>query len=548
MTDHSTPDSQALETIAEVDIKPSRGISSLWLVPLAAAMIGAWLVYKHITEQGPLITLTFETASGLEAGRTKVKFKDVEVGMVESVNLDLELEHIVVSARMDRSFTPYLNENTRFWVVRPRVDTSGVSGLNTLISGAYIAMEPGSGKSQTTFRGLEAPPITPVEAPGLHLTLIAERAGSITVGSSIYYKQIKVGRIESRELDLDTQLFQLQVFIEAPYHELVNTNTRFWNASGIDISVGADGFNVRTESLEALVLGGVTFETIVTTAAAEPVSNGAKFTLYPDQASIGDAAITFKRLLIMNFEDSIRGLKPGAPVEFRGVRLGRVKDISVVYDASASSIRLPVLVELELERIGLKASDEQASLQDLQNLVQQGLRARLETGNLITGQLFIALDMMPDAPPAEVQLKDGYPELPTVASTLGQLTDSATAIMEKLEQLPLEELLKTATTFLADVNRWVQAGETQKIPGSLNKTLHEIQRLSRGLDKQINQTAARLQNTLAGSDALFASVGPDSALQYELTRTLRELTRVAQQLRDLVQQLENDPSSVLFGR
>lgn len=548
MTEYSGPDNTPADTPAELSIAPSRGISSLWLVPLAAALIGAWLVYKHITEQGALITLTFQTASGLEAGQTKVKFKDVEVGTVESVTLDPTLEHILVTARMDRNFTSYLNENTRFWVVRPRVDTTGVSGLNTLISGAYIAIEPGSGDPQRTFQGLESPPITPSDAPGLHLTLIAERAGSLNVGSPVYYKQIKVGRIENRILDMDTQTFKLEVFIEAPYQQLVNTNTRFWNASGVDISVGADGFKIRTESLEALVLGGITFESITTTTAAAPVQNGAQFILFPDQASIGDAAITAKSYVVMHFEDSIRGLNPGAPVEFRGVRLGRVKDISLVYDAETSTISLPVLVELELERISRGISNEQSSLKLLQELVQQGLRARLETGNLLTGQLFIAMDMQSDAPAAELKLGEGYPEVPTVDSKLGQITNRATAIMQKIEQLPFDQLLETARTLLADVSGWVQASDTQKIPGSVNKTLADIQQLSNSLDKQINQTAARLQGTLSSGNELLSSVGPDSALQYELTRTLRELTRVAQQLRDLVQQLEENPSSVLFGR
>ena len=548
MTNDTTPYQAPIETASELDISTKHGISSLWLLPLAAAILGAWLVYKHISEQGPLITLTFETANGLEAGKTSVKFKDVEVGKVESVSLDPNLEHILVTARMSRSFASYLNENTRFWVVRPRVDTTGVSGLNTLISGAYIAMEPGSGIPQTHFLGLETPPITPAEAPGLHLTLTTERAGSINVGSSIYYKQLKVGRIESRTLDLDSQMFRLEAFIEAPYHQVVNTNTRFWNASGIDISVGADGFNIRTESLEALVLGGITFETIASANPTEPVSNGASFTLYPDHVSIGDAAITAKNYFILHFEDSLRGLNAGAPVEFRGVRLGRVNAISVIYDADTSTIRLPVLVELELERISLSVNTEQSSLELMQNLVQQGLRARLETGNLLTGQLFIALDMQPDAPPAKVLLGTGYPELPTVASTLGQITNRATAIMQKIEQLPLQKLLLTATTLLNDVNSWLQASGTQKIPDSLNKTMSAIQRLTKNLDQQINQTANQLQDSLSNGDALLTSVGPDSALQYELTRTLRELTRVAQQLRDFVQQLENNPSSVLFGR
>jgi paraquat-inducible protein B len=538
----------ALEPQAEVDIKPVRGLSSLWLLPLVAALLGGWLVYQHITQQGPVITLTFQTASGLEAGKTKIKFKEVDVGTVISVSLDPDLEHIVVSARMEREFARYLNENTRFWVVRPRVDTTGVSGLNTLISGAHIAIEPGSGQAQTVFQGLETPPVTPVEAPGLHLVLIAERAGSINVGTSIYYKQIKVGRIENRELDLSQQLFQLQAFIEAPYHELINTNTRFWNASGIDLSIGADGVKIRTESLEALVLGGITFETIATTATAQPVENGTRFTLYPDQTSIGDAAVTFKRYAVMHFDDSIRGLSPGAPVEFRGVRLGQVKDISVAYDEASTTIRLPVLVELELERINIMVSDEQTSLDAMQNLVQRGLRARLETGNILTGQLFIALDMVEDAEPATVKMHDGYPELPTVASTLGQITDSATAIMQKLEKLPLETLLLTATALLADIQHWVNAKDTQTLPASVNSTLRGIQDLSKNLGQQLEQTAQSLQNTLAQSDEVIASVGPDSALQYELTRTLRELTKVTQELRDLVQQLENNPSSVLFGR
>lgn len=534
------------------EVKTSRGISSLWLLPIVAALVGIWLVYQHLSSQGPLITLTFVTADGLEAKRTKIKFKNVEVGSVETVQLDSELEHIIVTARMDRGFSPYLTANTRFWVVRPRIDTTGISGLNTLISGAYIAVEPSFSKPadeiQTQFTGLETPPITPNDAPGLHLNLIAEQIGSINIGTAVYYKQIKVGQVENRKLDIDSQVFQLEAFIKAPYHQLINTNTRFWNASGFDVSVGSDGLSFRTESIEALVLGGITFDTITTTTSPEPVSNGALFMLYPDQASIGDAAITARSYLVMHFEDSIRGLNPGAPVEFRGVRLGRVKDISVVYDANRSTLRLPVLVELELERISQGATDEQSSLDILQNLVQQGLRARLQTGNLLTGQLFITLDILPDAEPAKVQLNGAYPELPTVASTLNQITDSATAIMSKIEQLPLEDVIKSINLIFSDVRELINSRETQAIPTNINQALATFSNTGKNVDQQLQKTLQQLNTTLANGNDLLLSLGPDSTLHYELTRALRGLTRAAQQVRDLSEQLDKAPSSVLFGR
>lgn len=543
MSDSAPPDDPP-----EVEVRPARGISSLWLIPLVAAVIGAWLVYRHFSEQGPMITLTFETASGLEAGRTPIKYKDVEVGRVQQVALSEDLSRIEVTARMDKDIAGHLNQGTRFWVVRPRVDTTGVSGLNTLISGAYIAMEPGDGEPRYHFQGLEEPPITPADTPGLHLILTADSAGSIGVGSPVYYKRLAVGRVEDRKLDFEDGRFEFSIFIEAPYNRLINSNTRFWNASGISLSLNAEGFQVRTESLEALVLGGITFENIATTAPSQPVADGTLFTLYPDRNSIRDAAFAEKQYFVLHFQDSVRGLKPGAPVEYRGVRLGQVSDVSLVYDPQRDALSLPVLIELELERLTQGRSTDQSAMAALQALVRQGLRAQLAIGSLLTGQLYIALDIHPDAPAAEIVQQQPYPELPTVASPLDQITSSATRILAKIEDLPLEALLQSATGLVGQLQGWLQAEDTRQLPANLNRTLGDIQRLTRNLDEQIDRTAKQLRGTLAGSDTLLSSVGPDSPLYYELTRTLRELTQATRRVRDLAEQLKDDPQSLLFGK
>jgi paraquat-inducible protein B len=245
---------------ANVSVKQRRRISGIWLVPIVAVVIGIWMVIDNLMSRGPEITIVFSTGEGIEANKTKIKFRAVDVGLVGGVGLDDDLEHVVVTAQLDKAARSLLREDTQFWVVRPRIGPGGVSGLGTLLSGGYIQLAPGAGaEGRRKYAGLESPPVTPAGTPGLKLTLTSEEAGSVGSGDPILYRGFRVGRIETDEFDVDSQKMHYGAFIEAPYDELITSATRFWNASGIALSAGADGLEVDIASLESLLVGGVVF-------------------------------------------------------------------------------------------------------------------------------------------------------------------------------------------------------------------------------------------------------------------------------------------------
>ena len=339
------------QEIPQAVVHTRRQISIVWLVPVVAILIGGWLAYKGLSEKGPTITISFESAEGLEAGKTKVKYKDVELGQVESVRFNADLSRVLVTAELVKETQPFLTENTRFWVVRPRVTGSGVSGLGTLFSGAYIGMDPGKeGEPARRFKGLEIPPIVTTGKPGRDFLLRATTLGSLDVGAPVYYRQIQVGQVISYELEEKGKSLKIKIFVDAPHHELVKKNTRFWNASGFDLKLDAGGLSLNTESLVSIMMGGVAFDTPASLEAGGPAGDDQVFRLYETRESIFERTYTEKNYYVLHFEGSIRGLSVGAPVEIRGIKIGQVADIKPEWDPKALSPRITVLIETEPQR------------------------------------------------------------------------------------------------------------------------------------------------------------------------------------------------------
>ena len=317
-----------------------RRLSIVWLVPLVAAAIGALLVYKTFTEKGPQITITFDTAEGLEAGKTKIKYKNVELGVLETINLSQDLSHVILIAQLRKQAEDFLSENTHFWVERARVAAGKVSGVETLLSGAYIGIDPGKpGKKTLQFKGLETPPIVTANLPGRHFVLQAPQLGSLDIGGPLYFRQIKVGQIVSFNLDDDGEAVTIKVFIHAPHHQRVFKNTRFWNASGLDFVVDAKGIRMNTESLLTLLIGGIAFDTPTDLEERVVAAENEAFKLYADFESIFEKTYTRKINLLLHFDGSVRGLAVGAPVEFRGIRLGKVLDVKLEFDLQTKIFR-----------------------------------------------------------------------------------------------------------------------------------------------------------------------------------------------------------------
>jgi paraquat-inducible protein B len=535
-----------------------RRFSIVWIVPLVAVLIGAWLVYKAFSEKGPTITVTFSTAEGLEAGKTKIKYKDVELGEVEAIRLSSDLSHVVVTAQLVKQAQKFLSENTRFWVVRARVAAGAVSGLGTIFSGAYIGLDPGKpGKPATQFKGLEIPPVVTTDLPGRHFVLQAPRLGSLEIGSPVYYRQIKVGQVVSYNLDEDGKSVTIKVFIHAPNHKQVYKNTRFWNAGGLDVAVDASGIRVNTESFVALMIGGIAFDTPTNLEPGGPAEEEEIFKLYESRESIFEKTYARKTHWLLYFAGSVRGLSEGAPVEFRGIRIGQVVDVKLEMDMKTNAFRIPVLIEIEPDRIGetdkIPSDAERRKIMD--HLVSRGLRAQLKTGSLITGQLLVQLDMHPDAPPKHIVWEGNYPEMPTLPTPMEEITASLTQLLNKLEKLPIEQIGKNLNATLDQTKQFSEALNTSVTP-ELENALHELnsalqytrqlaQNLNSNVTPSIIATLEQAQTTL---ETMGSSVSKDSPLYYELKIVLRELAAAARSLRVMADYLEQHPEALIRGK
>lgn len=558
-----------------------RQISIVWIVPLVAVLIGAWLVYKTFSEKGPLVTITFMTADGLEAGKTKVRYKDVELGQVTAIKLSPDLGHVEVEAQLVKQAEKFLSANTRFWVVRARVAAGEVSGLGTLFSGAYIGLDPGKpGNPATRYKGLESPPVVTTDLPGRHFILRASRLGSLDVGAPVYYRQIKVGQVVGYQLMKDGQAVTIKIFINAPLDKLVHKNTRFWNASGVDISLDANGIQVNTQSLMSIMIGGIAFDTPRNLEPGGPADEKQVFKLYENYESISEKSYARKAYWVLQFDGSVRGLKIGAPVEFRGIHIGEVLDINLEFDYEKEAFIIPVLIETEPDRLSatgdLPENDEKKEIMNY--LVTKGLRAQLKTGSLLTGQLLVELDMHPDAPPAKIDWSGRYPKFPTIPTSMEEITTSLTHLLRKLEKLPIEQIgndlrdtvtsakdlmnsavldesitnlnktLNEAQEFAAMLNSDI-APELKSAAANLNAALRQARKLAANLNSDVAaQLDATLQQAQSTLKTLGSTVSKDSPLYHQMNRMMKDLGDTARSIRALADYLERHPDALIYGK
>ena len=542
------------EAIPEVEVQSRiRQFSFIWIIPLVAALIGVWLVYKAQSEKGPTITITFQTAEGFEAGKTKIKYKDVDLGQIEEINLSPDLGHVVVTAKLVRQAEDLLSENTRFWVVRARINVSGVTGLQTLFSGVHIGLDPGRpGKKARHFTGLEQPPIVTTDLPGQYYLLLAERRGSLDIGSPIYYRQIRVGQVVGYQLAEDGQAVSIKIFVNTPYHKYVNKNTRFWNASGVDVSIDAKGIKLDTESLVTLLVGGIAFDVPSYLDSGGPAVEGQVFSLYDSYTASQEKSYPVKSYFVLYFDGSVGGLAPGAPVEFRGISVGKVVDVKLEFKPEKRDFRIPVLIEIEPERF-ISAAEmpkmEAARRKILDSLVEKGLRGQLKIGNLITGQQVVSLNIFPYAPQRKIVWKSPYPELPTVPAPIEEIGTRVSQILTKIDNLPIEQIGKDLSETLRSTKRLAGAPELQETARNLDAILKEmrlfVSELRTGVTPEIAATLAQAQKALAQVES---TLGSETPLQVNLNNALQELTAAARSLRALTDYLERHPEALIYGK
>lgn len=542
MTDVIDPDA----SIPAARVRRPGRLSLVWLVPIVAAAIGAWLIFDAVSKRGPTITILFDTAEGLEAGRTKIRYKDVVIGNVESIQLAHELKHVIVTATLIAGAEQYLTDATRFWVVRPRLSVSEISGLSTLLSGAYITLDPVSkGEPTVQFRGLDKPPTVTTDDPGRRFRLRAPSLGSLDVGSPVYFRQVPVGQVVGYELDKDGSAVRIGIFIKAPFHALVNNSSRFWNASGIRVNLGANGVKVATESLVSLAFGGIAFETPTTLDDRRPVGENETFSLYDNRESIHEQSHALRSYWLLKFDGSVHGLEVGAPVELRGIRVGRVVDIRLRYGDVKRGFSIPVLIELEPESmalVGPQASNAEGDEQ-IAKLVASGLAAQLKTGSLLTGQLYVELAVSQAHAHQTVEQDGAFSVMPTIPAPLDAITTHLLTTLQKIEKLPLEKFGNDA---VAAMNSFRElAASSRATMEQVDKTLVALGPQAQRAMDQVQRTLEQVQSSL---HSLQARVDDTAPLQYELTGTMKALTDAALALRDMADYLQRHPESVLRGK
>ena len=516
------------------EIRSRRSLSIIWVVPLVALVIGGWLAYKALSEKGPTITITFESAEGLEAGKTKVKYKEVEVGKVAEIALGTDLSHVVVTAELHKVLESSLTDQTRFWVVRARVRAGEISGLGTLFSGAYIGVDPKKeGKPIKHFKGLEVPPVLTADLPGRHFTLLAQDLGSLDIGTPVRYRKVTVGKVVGYQFDPEMDALKIQVFVEAPYHEKVRKETRFYNASGVNVTLDASGLRINTDTLVSVILGGIAFETPVSMKAGEQAPENFEFRLYPDRESTKKIVYMTKHYYLLYFEDDVRGLSIGAPVELRGIRIGQVKDFSLQFDVKKSDFQVPVLIEIEPERIEEIHGTLPEGKVLVDEFVARGMRAQLKTANLLTGQKFIELAFFSNTSPAKVRYDEAYPVLPTVPQPLRQLIASVENIIDRLEKIPTDQIGRDMKTVLENMDANLR--QTRALFGEINENVLP----------EITRAMKKFQTSLAEIEKGY---GKDSVTNQELRKALGEMGEAARSLRFLTEYLQRHPESLIRGK
>jgi paraquat-inducible protein B len=539
--------------VPEPALRRRSGPSLVWLIPLLTVLIGGWLIYKTLAEKGPALTVSFRHAEGIEVGKTRIKYKSLDIGVVEGLRFSEDFARVLVLARLNKEAAPFLRRGTRFWVVKPSLGVRGVSGLSTLISGAYLEIEPGQGAAETHFIGLEVPPVVAADQAGRKIELVSTRLGSIDRGSPLYYQGILAGEVLGYEMANDYRSVLVHAFVKEPFDRLLRSSTRFWHASGIAVAIGADGMRVQTESLQSLLFGGIAFDTPDAQDGASENTEGLVFTLYDDRRSIQEHAYTSKAKFVLYFDESVRGLVVGAPVEFKGIKIGAVTGIRLEYDEKSGAFRIPVVIEIEPERILERGAGMRAAPQvTFQGLVKRGLRARLQTGNLLTGQLFVELDMHPKTPVRLAQAGGPYPELPTIPASIGQMTASLENILGKLDRIDLVGIGGDLKDTLTGTSKLVNTPELQRSMADLSASLASLRGILRKVDEHAEPIAANLEKALASARETLALMdrvlAPDSPLHDNASRLAEELGEAARSIRALVDMLQRDPQSILFGK
>ncbi len=526
------------------DITNVKSISKIWLVPIVAICMGAWMFYHQWSNQGPLINIVFENASGLEVGKTKIKMHNVDVGEVKSIALTEDLQKVLVTARMSANSEGLLRESTEFWAVNPRISLNGISGLNTLVSGTYINMSTNlEGPSSRDFVALSAPPITPSGTPGLHVTLNSDAEFAFKEGDPVIYKGLKVGEFESIYFNFEERVVYYNTFIQAPYHKLITTNTKFWNTSGVEMDIGANGFKVKSSSIETLITNGVAFGVPEGMPQGNRVSERSYFNIHDSYDSAAEERYKESAKFVILVEDTVRGLHVGAPVEYRGIKVGKVLDINPPNANQQkwldAGVAIPVVIGIQPGRV--EQTDDDIGIEfinrQITTWVENGFRASLQTGNLLTGALFVNLEQYANVPSVEMEKFQDYPVIPSISNEFSQITEKVSAILDNINDMDLIQLSEAANKMMDDISASAN---------SMNSTADDFAGTLKQMKEQ--QVSAKLANALEGIEELTSGFSSGSRTNNEINETLDTLQQRLRELQPLLLELNQAPNSLIFDK
>ena len=529
---------------ARVLSRGKRPFQLVWIVPIVAALIAGWLGYQTLITRGSTINIGFATGEGIVAGQTKVKHRAVDLGTVKSVRLASDLRHIEVAVDMTRQAEHTLTDNARFWVVRPRLTIGNVSGLDTLVSGSYIEMDPGASGAprRVEFQGLDEPPAIRSDEPGRTFNLTAKRIGSISSGSPVFFRDIVVGEVLGYDLRANGDEVTVHTFVRSPFDSYVTEKTHFWNASGVSVDLGAQGVRLRLESLQAILAGGIAFDTSVEPQKPEPSPDHSTYPLYPSLAAAEEAGYSKRIKLVTYIEGSVRGLARDAPVELYGIQIGLVTGVQLDVADNGSSSRVVVHMEVQPERFqDMSHRGVDDALPITQTLVRRGLRAQLRTANFVTGQMLLAFDFQPNAGAADAVMAGDEIVVPSIAGGLDSLTNSLTQVAGKLDQLPLDQIGRELTNALRGVSGLVNGADVRQTLQSLASASRELP----GISHAITQAADRSGKLLVSVDTGY---GEGSQFRRDIDRLLAQIGDTARSVRLLTDYLNEHPEALIRGR
>lgn len=543
-----------LNNLPQATAKPKKKMrfSVVWIIPILAALVGLGIAIQQILSQGPTITITFKQAEGVEAGKTLVKYKDVSIGRVETVELSKDYTKVVVTAKINKSAAGLIVEDAKFWVEQPRVTLSGVSGIGTLLSGNHIGLEVGkSTKARRQFIGIEAAPQITIDQPGRQFVLQSDTLGSVGIGSPLYYRRLNVGRVIGYDLAKDGRSIDIKVFVNAPYDKYVTPQTRFWHASGIDFSLGANGLSVQTQSVVSMLVGGISFETFALVPDATPAAEDAAFKLYGNYAAAAKEPDTVVTDYVLFFQESLRGLSVGAPVTYLGLPVGEVTRVGLEYNPKTDGLRPRVDVSIYQNRFMAhltKASGVEQKVQSeterqafIQHLVDLGLRAQLRSGNLVTGQLYVALERFPNAPKVKIEWTNPPYVIPVMPGSMQDLETKVNSIIAKIDKVPFDAIGDEARKTLITLNQTMKdAGKT------LNHIDGEIVPEVKSTVQDLRKAISKAESVLASADNTL--VGKEAPAQQELRLALQEMARAARAISELAEYLERNPNALIRGK